>query len=223
MLDTGYRRSPADHRDWSYRDRVMAAQPLDLTRLPKRWRVDHRTPLPVYAQQGPSCTGWMAATAQTALERFDKRRTVRHDGQTIYAEVALPGGGAYIRDLLKAWVERGVPTEDGSKRHRIGGFAAVNPRDHDAVKHAMRTGHGLCIGFEVTRQWADGGGAEFVDDGQSEVLGGHGMFTSGWEVAGPLGHNTWGDDWSGDGRAVLPWDYWDKRVWECWAVLDVND
>lgn len=223
MLDTGYRRSPADHRDWSYRDRVMAAQPLDLGRLPSRWRVDRRTPLPVYDQGSvPSCVGWAVATAQTALERFDKRRTVRHNGGEFYERIALPGGGAYIRDALKLWTDIGVLTENG-KRHRIAGYSAVNPRDHDAVRHAMRTGHGLLIGFEVTRQWADGGGAEFTDTGTSDVLGGHGMYTSGWEPAGPLGHNTWGGSWSGDGRAVLPWDYWDRRVWECWAVVDVDD
>ncbi len=223
VIDTGYRRSPTDHRDWSYRDRVMAAQPIDLDRLPRRWRVDQRNPLPVYRQQGPSCVGWIVATAQTALERFDKRRTVRHDGQEFYSHIALPDGGAYIRDALKLWRDLGVRVEGSDTRHRIAGFAAVNPRDHDAVRHAMRTGHGLCIGFEVTRQWADGGGAEFADDGTSDVLGGHGSFVSGWEAPGPLDHNTWGEDWSGDGRAVLPWSYWDRRVWECWAVLDVND
>lgn len=223
MLDTGYRRSPADHRDWSYRDRVMAAQPLDLTRLPSRWRVDQRNPLPVYRQDGPSCVGWGTATAQTALERFDKRRTVLHDGQEFYSHIALPDGGAYPRDALKLWRDLGILVQGTDKRHKIGGFAAVNPRDHDAVKHAMRTGHGLLTGFQVTRQWADGGGDEFVDDGQSEVLGGHWSFVSGWDVPGPIIHNTWGEDWSGDGRAIAPWSMWDQRVWECWAVLDVDD
>lgn len=222
MIDTGYRRSPVDHRDYSYRQVGMKLGRGIFT-PPKRWRVDARTPLPVYDQGAvPSCVGWAVATAQTALERFDKRRTVRHDGREFYDHIALPGGGAYIRDALKLWAEVGVLSEKG-KRHRISGYAAVNPRDHDAVKHAMHTGHGLLIGFEVTRQWADGGGAEFRDDGSSDTLGGHGMFTSGWEPAGPIGHNTWSQSWSGDGRAVLPWDYWDRRVWEAWAVVDVND
>jgi hypothetical protein len=220
MIDTGYRRSPVDHRDWSYRSLATVASGAS---LPASWRVDKRNPLPVYDQGPvPSCVGWAVATAQTALERFDKRRTVRHDGAEFYRNIALPGGGAYIRDALKQWRDLGVLTETG-KRHRISSFAAVNPRDHDAVKRAMVNGHGLLIGFMVTRQWADGGGAEFENDGTSQELGGHGMFTSGWEPAGPIGHNTWGPAWSADGRAVLPWSYWDRNVWECWAVLDVND
>ncbi len=222
VFDTGYRRSPADHRDYSYRERVLSAGAVP--RLPARYRVDQRAPLPVYEQQGPSCMGWSVATAQTALERRDKRRTVRHDGQEFYSHIALPGGGAYPRDALKLWVDRGVLTEAG-KAHKIAAYAAVNPRDHDAVRHAIYTGRGVLIGFAVTAEWAQGGGAEFdaTDAQGDEVLGGHAMFVSGYEQAGPEGLNTWGAGWARNGRAVLPWAYWDRHVWECWTLLDVND
>ena len=223
VFDTGYRRSPADHRDWSYRDVVMAAEPMDLDRLPKRFPVDQRTPLPVYRQVGPSCTGWGSATFQTALERRDKRRTVLHDGQELYGHVALPGGGAYPRDILRVWRDLGILVQGTQTRHRIAGFAAANPRDHDAVKHAIRSGPGVCIGFEVTREWADGGGDEFDQSGSDEVLGGHWLYVSGREVAGPKVLNTWAEDWSEDGRQVLTWAEWDQRVWECWTVTDVDD
>jgi hypothetical protein len=165
--------------------------------------------------------GWSVATMQTIFERFDKRRTVRHDGQEFYDRIALPGGGAYPRDALKVWTEEGVLAESG-KRHRIAGFAAVNPRDHDAVRHAIVSGRGLIIGFGVTRAWAQGGGKEFADT-DSEDLGGHGMAVSGYEPAGPIGHNTWSESWGDRGRAVLPWAYWDKHVWEAWSLLDVDD
>lgn len=222
---------------WAFVESAVAGPPLNLrdlmlggprkaaaevAKLLARWRVDQRTPLPVYEQQGPSCVGWAMATAKTAQERFDKRRTVRFDGQSFCAGFALPGGGAYVRDALRTAVEQGVPDETG-RLYRIGGYAAVNPRDHDAVRHAIRTGRGVLIGFEVTRQWADGGGAEFVDDGTSDVLGGHGMNGTGYENAGPLGQNAWGQAWSNDGRAVLPWSMWDQRVWESWTLLDVDD
>lgn len=222
-FDTGYRRSPVDHRDWSYRDRVMAAEPLDLERLPARWRVDQRNPLPVYRQAGPSCVGWGTATFQTALERKDKRRTVLHDGQEFYSHIALPGGGAYPRDALKLWRDTGILVQGTDRRHRIAGFAAINPRDHDAVRHAIRSGRGVAIGYQVTRRWADGGGDEFTDDGTSDVLGGHWSYVGGWEPTGPEVINTWGEDWSQDGRAVIPWSMWDQRVWEVWTVTDVND
>jgi hypothetical protein len=224
-FDTGYRRSPADHRDWSYRERALSgAQAYEITTLPSRYRVDARTPLPVYEQQGPSCVGWGTATAQTAMERKDKRRTVLHDGAEFYSHVALPGGGAYPRDALKLWRDRGVLTESG-KPHRIAGFAAVNPRDHDAVRHAIYAGRGICIGFAVTHEWAQGGGKEFdaTDAQGDEVLGGHWMYVPGYEQAGPEGLNTWGRTWARNGRATLPWAYWNRHVWECWTIIDVND
>ncbi len=218
--DTGYRRSPVDHRDYQYRERVLGnALPV---KTPERYRVDQRTPLPVYDQGDvPSCMGWSVATAQTAMERKDKRRTVRHDGLEFYGHIALPGGGAYPRDALKLWADRGVLTEAG-KAHKIAGYAAVNPRDHVAVRHAIFTGRGVLIGFAVTRQWAQGGGKEFAPTDSNE-LGGHAMFVTGYGPAGPLGHNTWSESWGNKGRAVLPWAYWDRHVWEAWTLLDVDD
>jgi hypothetical protein len=219
-FDTGYRRSPADHRDFSYRERVLGATPV---RVPDRYRVDARTPLPVYDQGDvPSCMGWSVATAQTAMERRDKRRTVRHDGMEFYSHIALPGGGAYPRDALRLWIQRGVLTEAG-KPHKIAAYAAVNPRDHDAVRHAIFTGKGVLIGFGVTREWAQGGGREFDAAPDAAVLGGHAMFVPGYGPAGPEGLNTWGESWAQRGRAVLPWAYWDRHVFECWTLLDVND
>lgn len=220
--DTGYRRSLADHRDYSYRERVLGATPAAELQLPDRFRLDKRNPLPVYNQGAvPSCMGWAVATAQTAQERYDKRRTVRHDGLEFYQRIALPGGGAYPRDAMALWAERGVLTEAG-KPHRVSAYAAINPRDHDAVRHAIITGRGVVVGFMVTRAWAQGGGREFSDTGGDE-LGGHAMYVPSYEPAGPGGLNTWGQGWADQGRALLPWAYWDRHVWECWTVTDLDD
>lgn len=219
-LDTGYRRSPADHRDHSYRERVLGAG--SMPKLPASFRVDKRTPLPVYDQGDvPSCVGWAMATGKTSQERFDKRRTVRFDGLGFYEQIALPGGGAYIRDALNLARTDGIKPEQG-KAHRIASYAAVNPRDHDAVRHAIFTGRGVLIGFAVTRQWARGGGREFAPT-DSEELGGHGMWVTGYSPAGPGALNTWSESWGDKGRAVLPWAYWDRHVWECWTLLDADD
>lgn len=221
LLDFGYRRSPVDHRDYLYAERVLAADPAAAKRAPKSYRVDKRSPLTAYTQAGPSCTGWAGATLKTVQERKDQRRTLSFDGQRLYAPIALPGGGAYIRDLLEQMRTVGVHDVNGDV-YRIAGYAGVNPRDHDAVRHAIATHRGVLIGFMVTKQWAAGGGAEFTD-GPGDDLGGHAMYLPGYDPDGPDGLNTWGPGWSGDGRAKLPWAYWDRNVWECWTVLDEDD
>lgn len=218
-LDTGYRRSPVDHRDWQFR---ALAMPRTVRPLPRTFEVDFRSPIRAYDQDGPSCVGWSTATAMKVLERVDHRRTLEFDGQAFYNKIALPGGGAYIREALDLARNEGVPQQGTGKLHRIEGYAAINPRDHEAVKYAIVHGRGVLIGFMVTRKWAEGGGAEFTDDGD-EDLGGHGMYISGYEEVGPIGLNTWSEWWSDDGRAPLPWPYWDQNVWECWTLVDHNE
>lgn len=223
FIDSGYLRSPADHRDWMYRDLVMAA---DRRSLPAEWEVDKRSPLTPYQQgQVPSCVGWMMAMLKTVHERKDQFRTIKFDGMAFYVPIAQPGGGAYLRDAFDRARLVGVPDERG-KLYKIKGYAAVNPRDHEAVKHAIHSNRGLVIGFAVTRRWMAGGGQEFrVRPGQSpdDIVGHHGMYVSGYKRSGPQGLNSWGPTWSEDGRAVLDWAYWDKHVWECWTVLDADD
>lgn len=227
FMDTGYRRSPVDHRDWRYTEKEMSLFSVATARrLPTEWQVDDRSPILEYDQGDvPSCLAHAFAMQKTVHERKDKRRTIRFDGDRFYPKIALPGGGAYFRDAFRVARNEGVPTVDG-RLMKIGAYYAVNPRNHLAVKHALKTKRGLMIGFAVTRGWAQGGGREFTPrPGQNpnEVLGGHGMFMSGWTKAGPIGPNSWGATWNNDGRGVLPWAYWDQHVWECWAIEDVND
>lgn len=222
FIDTGYRRSPVDHRDWLYRPVAMAAA-AEQRPAPRAYRADKRSPLVPYNQgDSPSCVGWSTATLKKIQERLDKRRSIDFNGEAFYEPIAQPGGGAYIRDALERARTVGVPAATDGRLYRIDAYAGIAPKDHEAVKHAIVKHRGLLIGFEVTRAWAVGGGAEFEDTG-AEVLGGHAMFIAGYDALGPDGLNTWGPLWSEDGRAKLPWAYWDAHVWECWALVDHDD
>jgi hypothetical protein len=227
LLDTGFRRSPADHRDWVLGATVPLAAPK---RVPRSYMVDRRNPLTPYNQGSvPSCVGWSLATLKTVQERKDQRRTLAFDGLAIYAPIALPGGGAYIRAGLDHLRKTGAPANNG-KAYTISGYAGVVPKDHDAVKAAIVAHRGVLIGFEVTFGWAQGGGDEFralaatvpAETAPDTVIGAHAMYVPGYDPAGPMGLNTWGM-WSGDGRKQLPWDYWDAHVFEVWTVLDTDD
>lgn len=219
LRNNGYVRSPADHRDYQYGAGLTA-----LT-LPSRYEVDRYNPLPVYDQgEVPACAGWMMAQMKTVHERKDQRRTISFDGEAFYNRIALPGGGAYLRDAFHVAKTEGVPSV--RRLYKIKEYAAVNPRNHLAVKSAIKNNRGVVIGFGVTLDWMSDGGKEFkVSPGTDphEVVGGHGMYVSGYFPDGPLGLNSWGSTWSEDGRKQLSWDYWDKNVWECWTITDVDD
>jgi hypothetical protein len=227
LENNGYVRSPADHRDWQYAPLGLLVPAL----LPAEWEVDRYNPLPVYDQGDyPACVGWMLAQMKTVHERKDKRRTLAFDGKAFYDKIALPGGGAYLRDAFQLAVTQGVPTvtltDQPGKLFKIASYSAINPRNHTAVKHAIKTNRGLCIGFGVTLNWMSDGGREFTvprGTDPNEVVGGHGAYISGYKRTGPVCLNSWGRSWSGDGRQVIDWDYWDKNVWECWTVQDVDD
>ncbi len=222
MFDSGYRRSPVDHRDYRYSTNLLEVQ-----NLPLKWEVDARLPL-LESDQGsvPSCLAHAFAYLKTIHERKDKRRTLHFDQMEFYQKIALPGGGAYFRDAFRVAQTDGLKELDSGKYMKIGTYYAINPRDHIAVKHAIYSNRGLAIGFGVTRAWMRGGGREFkpipgLD--MNEVIGGHGIFISGYDEDGPKGINSWGPNWNKDGRGILPWEYWDQHVWECWAIQDVND
>ncbi len=222
-FDSGYVRSPVDHRDYQF----MASALVATANLPEQWEVDARKPL-LESDQGsvPSCLAHCFAYVKTIHERKDKRRTLRFDPAEFYNKIALLGGGAYFRDAFRVAQRDGLQELNSGKYMKIGNYYAVNPRNHVAVREAIISNRGLAIGFGVTRGWAKGGGREFQPTpgrNMDEVIGGHGMFVGGYTSGGPTGINSWGPDWGNEGRAFLPWDYWDKHVWECWAIQDVND
>lgn len=237
---TGYRTSPTDIRDIRY----ALVAPRSIA-VPEEYDTEADVDLPIYDQGSvPACAGWTGAGVKTAHEYLETGSILRFDGLDLYEQVALPddhgtpygqpcaaeagalstGGGSYMRDIFKAMQKTGVLAEDG-QRYRIGGFAALDPRNHDEVKHALVTTGQLAIGFNVPRSFLQGGGKEFDVDagGANDIVGGHAIRVRGYNTQGPVLPNTWGLGWDDDGVAEVTWAFWDTYVTECWTVLDCDN
>jgi hypothetical protein len=216
----GFVRSPADHRDHIY---SLTAKPVD---LPYRWDWNEEFgALPVYDQgQVPACVGFSLAALKTAQERFETQQVLPFDGNQIYKQVALPEGGAYIRDGLEFLRKTGIAVEGQNEAFRIHSYAGIDPKDHYHVKHAIYKWGAVSVGFDVPASFTDGGGKEFSVHGDGdEIVGGHAILAVGFSTTGVILHNSWGTSWGDYGRAVVTWEFWDKYVSEVWSVVDAKD
>lgn len=222
-LDTGFRRSPADIRDVRYgfiaKESVTAPEAYALETA--------KFQLPTYNQgQIPKCTCSAASLLKTAQEKVETRKTLLFDDDELYKQVELPGGGAYIRDVLQLLVDQGAqPTTMKSKR-KIQMYAGVDPKNHIEVKHAMSTGGLLVVGMSVTRGFMKGGGKEFAIDAggnENEIVGAHAIAATAYDPEGVTLHNSWGEDWMDNGKTHVPWEFWDQYLFEAWVTVDAKD
>lgn len=221
-LDTGFRRSPTDIRDIRYG--FVAKADVD---VPESYSFDTpRRQLPVYDQgQVPKCTCSASALLKTAQERVEQNKTYLFDDDELYGHVKLPGGGAYIRDVLQLLVDSGATPVGKTQRRKIQMYAAVDPKNHDEVKHAMVTAGLLVVGFDVPRSFLKGGGKEFDAGtaGGDDIVGAHAIAATFYGPTGPGLHNSWGPDWMDNGRTQVSWEFWDRYVTEVWSTVDATD
>lgn len=222
-LDTGFRRSPSDIRDIRYGN--VANPTLD---VPESFALETaRFKLPTYNQGDiPKCVASSGALLKTAQEKVETGKTLLFDDDELYSHVALPGGGANIRDMLQLLVDRGAVPTTAKRPKTIAMYAAIDPKNHDEVKHAMVQGGALIVGMEVTRGFCKGGGAEFnpsAEGNENDSVGFHAIVSDFYGVDGPGLHNSWGEDWMDGGRTTVTWDFWDRYVFEVWSTVDTRD
>lgn len=222
-LDTGYRRSPADIRDIRYgyvaKESITAPEAYALETA--------KFQLPTYNQGDiPKCTCSASALLKTAQEKVETKKTLLFDDNELYRHVELPGGGAYIRDVLQLLVDQGAQPTTMKNKRKIQMYAGVDPKNHEEVKHAMSTGGLIVVGMEVTRGFCKGGGKEFnpnAEGNENEIVGAHAIAATAYDPDGVTLHNSWGEDWMDGGRTHVTWEFWDKYLFEAWVTVDASD
>lgn len=115
-------------------------------------------------------------------------------------------GGVEL-DVLTAW------KRDGFAGHALTAFAAVSPRNVEAVKQAIALFGGCYIGMDVPNYIMAGApqvwSVEHVDTG---IAGGHCVYVVGYDAA-TVTFISWGLVYR------MTWEYWAKYVDEAYALL----
>ena len=129
-------------------------------------------------------------------------------------EVSKPDNGLYILDSLKSWRSEGWVID--GKIYNIHAFAELDHRKYIEVQHSVLLLSGLIVGVRLPESaltqlenkeiWT-------VVDGPDRSAGGHCMWVIGYTRTGPV-FLTWGQ------RMVCTWEWWDRNVDECYAVVD---
>ncbi len=241
----GYRPSPEDKRDHALLS-SRAALPesaLDLD----RWVAYARN-------QGPfsACTSHAIDHAVQAVcgERRGPHAheyTPRSVRDPYYTGRALAGlqredGGAYLRDVIKAFSHLGSPPEAVSPLR----IATINKQPGPdsyrqgiswrGLKYSRVLGTGLSlvqgihaalvarkpvvIGIEVDSDFLDDDGNDLIGpQNRADIVGGHAMLVSGFEAGGDRSRlvNSWGTDWRDHGRAWVSRGFL-AQAREAWAI-----
>lgn len=147
------------------------------------------------------------------------------------------GDGMVIRDALKTMNHYGDPyeydfpgnndVEKASERvnadidalkekgypHRISSYYRCET--HEEIKTALMTHGPVVISMNTYK------GAKLVDDiytwDPNAESGCHAVVIIGWDDRGWLVQNSWGRDYAGDGRFVLPYEF---KINEAWGICD---
>jgi hypothetical protein len=100
-----------DSRDYKYEDIVIKAPVIDWE---KGYDIENElnTVLKTENQGGSSsCVGQAYGKYAESLNFFEEKKFVDLSPKSIYEQIFLPGGGAYLRDGAKAVVDGGISTE----------------------------------------------------------------------------------------------------------------
>lgn len=220
-IDTGYRPSPVDHRDFVY----GIAAPVPTVAVPDTFDYEVEHPIPVLDQgRVPACVGFSLAALKIGEEALETGKDLNFHGLDIYKHISKPGQeGAVIRDGLDYLRSPGAVAS--RKHYPISVYAGVQVKNHVAVKTAIFNQGPLVCGFEVPRFFMNGGGHEFhVGDGQPhDIVGGHAILVVGYDSTGVILHNSWGEGWGDKGRTTVDWEFWDTYFMEAWAVSDAKN
>ena len=204
------------------------------------------SPLPAVKNQGAvgSC---VAHTASEILEYFNQLETGKYTRLSTDFIYGMQGiefnrleSGMYLRDACKIVNKYGdckystinTNTEqpkctralaevlsdeiyDEAENQRVLSYARCNT--DDAIKHALMN-YGPVLG---STKWHDKNHFEgkIVRFDKSSEGGYHAIMIYGWNKDGWLCQNSWGKNWQGDGRFVLP--FGDVR--EAWSFVDAEN
>jgi len=79
----------------------------------------------------------------------------------------------------------------------------------------------ISIALDITDQWFDAeAGIVTLPGSKNEIIGTHAVSVLGFDLSLPALFfvNSWGSEWGNHGSGYLPFEYFDKHVFDAWAV-----
>lgn len=238
-----------DHRVETYlRSGVMKA-----SALPIMVGTINRDVAPRIRQQGDegSCTGHGFRTTKVIVERRNRKGSARNGvpdfgPRGIYEWAKEVGGypeeeGAYLRDVVKAATNKGVPREKDwpyvagranrgtpgksldryAKNWRIGAYARL--RTLDEILTTLHTVGPAFMAMALHDSFFETGKDGIVPDPRGQEAGGHCMaiILADQETKRFLVPNSWGTNFGAEGYCWIGWDHFlTKSASEAWAIPD---
>lgn len=208
--------------------------------------------IPNVKNQGSSlsCVGQSTAYYAEVLEYAETGKYKEMSAKSIYAQIRLGSGGAYLRDGVKTMVDYGINLENRvtsglreiqyqqkafleveallkqAKIYRSKSFymTPLN-NDIDIVARAIQKGNGAIIGF-----WGSNSGVREADivpppEDWSERIWGHAVYACGFGIRNGKKVikfiNSWDSSWGIGGYGYISEDYFKaKRVFSPWTLID---
>jgi len=210
---------------------VKAILPPKLPTVPRLHDIAHtQTTFPVFKNNDIGDCGVANFGHETVgLERSSQQREIQlTDDDIVRAYSAISGynpetgendNGIYLLDGANYFRKVGVGRQKNGQAHKILGFAAVDPKDHDEVRLASYLFGGLYIGAGLPNAAAQQIGRSVWDlTGDARLdrfgsWGGHAMWTPAYDKNGGQ-VVTWGQ------RQRYTWRWWDTYVDEAYAFVN---
>lgn len=139
-----------------------------------------------------------------------------------YNGTSATDNGAIEQDILRQWLQKGVPIQEGTEnnpnpgRSFIKSAMEVDVRNIDSVKRAIYDCGGVYIGFEVPAWLMEQAEIPQVWDaagqGNNQIVGGHAVFCPGYDNKG-IDVISWG------AKYRMTWDFFERYTDEAYAMV----
>ena len=231
--------SPLDERDYVQYPPAPGAP--DQVTIPGVGQV------PVYNQQGGTCTGYALAACMSYLEFKETGRRATFDGAEIHHRIVPSWSeGLWPRAAMDDIRDRGAEAQydaSSSALYRISGYAGV-PLDPDSILTALSTTGPVQVvtwlGQAFLDQWWNRTDSYLAAPPAQDTNGLHSMLiVSGDRAKGAVIQNNWGvtpfqdgDRWIGGGVPFggikggfhkVSWDWLRVQGVEAWALTDASN
>lgn len=187
--------------------------------LPTSYTVPAPLPPVLDQHDSPMCVAFSASALRTYEEYFDYKKSFNFDESAFFAMIGGTSNGALVSTSLSVQQSKGYPVylAGNASAHRIASYASVASTQGAIMAALVDWKTPLQARSSWFSSWFTP--VNGVLPKPDTLVGGHAWIAEGYTSVGIILHNSWGADWSNNGRAIMPWAYATKYA-SFWVVTD---